>query len=58
MKTMGFDDLVLVAALGQRAAARETIQRASGAWTCWTTRASWRRWTRRWTASATCAPRP
>ena len=51
MKTMGFDDLVLVAPRWADVLRKdETIQRASGAWMCWPRRASWPRWTRRSTA--------
>jgi tRNA/rRNA methyltransferase len=51
MKVMGFDDLVLVAPRWANVLRREeTIQRASGALDVLTTRASWPRWTRRWTA--------
>jgi tRNA C32,U32 (ribose-2'-O)-methylase TrmJ len=59
MKTMGFDDLVLVRPRWANVLRKEeTIQRASGAWMCWTRPAWWTRWTKPWTASAICAPRP
>jgi tRNA C32,U32 (ribose-2'-O)-methylase TrmJ len=51
MKTMGFDDLVLVAPRWPNVLrAKKPSSAPAVPWMCWKTPASWPRWTRRWTA--------
>ncbi len=58
MKTMGFDDLVLVRPRWAkwRCGVKKPFSAPVGRWTCWPRHALSIAWTRHWTASATCVP--